>query len=143
MQNKVLLLDEPLGALDALTRANLQEELMRIVADAGATTLMVTHDVDEAVLLSDRIVMMTNGGQRGGPPPPARPGRSPKGGAPLWCYHRTHPGCETAASAPASRAGRRSGLSPPARRGTKIPLRTPGYGRPRELHYDATLVADS
>jgi len=61
MQPKVLLLDEPLGALDALTRANLQEELMRIVSTAGATTLMVTHDVDEAVLLSDRIVMMTNG----------------------------------------------------------------------------------
>jgi len=61
MQPKVLLLDEPLGALDALTRANLQEELMRIVATSGATTLMVTHDVDEAVLLSDRIVMMTNG----------------------------------------------------------------------------------
>jgi nitrate/nitrite transport system ATP-binding protein len=61
MQPKVLLLDEPLGALDALTRANLQDELMRIVATAGSTTLMVTHDVDEAVLLSDRIVMMTNG----------------------------------------------------------------------------------
>lgn len=61
MQPKVLLLDEPLGALDALTRANLQEELMRIVDATGATTLMVTHDVDEAVLLSDRIVMMTNG----------------------------------------------------------------------------------
>ena len=61
MQPKVLLLDEPFGALDALTRANLQEELMRIVATAGTTTLMVTHDVDEAVLLSDRIVMMTNG----------------------------------------------------------------------------------
>ncbi len=61
MQPKVLLLDEPLGALDALTRATLQEELMRIVATAKTTTLMVTHDVDEAVLLSDRIVMMTNG----------------------------------------------------------------------------------
>ncbi|HEY3486866.1 MAG TPA: ABC transporter ATP-binding protein [Gammaproteobacteria bacterium] len=61
MQPKVLLLDEPLGALDALTRANLQEELMRIVVATGASTLMVTHDVDEAVLLSDRIVMMTNG----------------------------------------------------------------------------------
>jgi nitrate/nitrite transport system ATP-binding protein len=61
MQPKVLLLDEPLGALDALTRANLQEELMRIVATSGTTTIMVTHDVDEAVLLSDRIVMMTNG----------------------------------------------------------------------------------
>ncbi|MHB8535131.1 MAG: ABC transporter ATP-binding protein [Sulfuricaulis sp.] len=61
MAPKVLLLDEPFGALDALTRANLQEELMRIVAAAGTTTLMVTHDVDEAALLSDRIVMMTNG----------------------------------------------------------------------------------
>jgi len=58
---KVLLLDEPFGALDALTRAHLQDELMRIVAAAGTTSIMVTHDVDEAVLLSDRIVMMTNG----------------------------------------------------------------------------------
>jgi nitrate/nitrite transport system ATP-binding protein len=54
-------MDEPFGALDALTRASLQDELMRIVAETRATTLMVTHDVDEAVLLSDRIVMMTNG----------------------------------------------------------------------------------
>ena len=61
MEPKVLLLDEPFGALDALTRAGLQDELMRIVRDTGATVLMVTHDVDEAVLLSDRIVMMTNG----------------------------------------------------------------------------------
>ena len=61
MQPNVLLLDEPFGALDALTRANLQDELMRIVAATGSTVLMVTHDVDEAVLLSDRIVMMTNG----------------------------------------------------------------------------------
>ncbi len=61
MQPKVLLLDEPFGALDALTRARLQDELMRIVSDAGSTVLMVTHDVDEAVLLADRIVMMTNG----------------------------------------------------------------------------------
>ena len=61
MEPKVLLMDEPFGALDALTRASLQDELMRIVAETGATTLMVTHDVDEAVLLSDRIVMMTNG----------------------------------------------------------------------------------
>jgi nitrate/nitrite transport system ATP-binding protein len=61
MEPKVLLLDEPFGALDALTRANLQDELMRIVDRTGTTVLMVTHDVDEAVLLSDRVVMMTNG----------------------------------------------------------------------------------
>jgi nitrate/nitrite transport system ATP-binding protein len=61
MEPKMLLLDEPFGALDALTRARLQDELMRIVAATGTTVLMVTHDVDEAVLLSDRIVMMTNG----------------------------------------------------------------------------------
>ena len=61
IEPKVLLLDEPFGALDALTRANLQDELMRIVENTNATVLMVTHDVDEAVLLSDRIVMMTNG----------------------------------------------------------------------------------
>ena len=61
IQPKVLLLDEPFGALDALTRATLQDELMRIVQQTGATVLMVTHDVDEAVLLSDRVAMMTNG----------------------------------------------------------------------------------
>jgi nitrate/nitrite transport system ATP-binding protein len=61
IEPKVLLLDEPFGALDALTRATLQDELIRIVASTGATVLMVTHDVDEAVLLSDRVVMMTNG----------------------------------------------------------------------------------
>jgi nitrate/nitrite transport system ATP-binding protein len=61
MEPKVLLMDEPFGALDALTRANLQDELMKICANSGNTVLMVTHDVDEAVLLSDRIVMMTNG----------------------------------------------------------------------------------
>jgi nitrate/nitrite transport system ATP-binding protein len=61
MQPKVLLLDEPLGALDALTRAHLQDELMKLVGASGCTSIMVTHDVDEAVLLSDRIVMMTNG----------------------------------------------------------------------------------
>jgi nitrate/nitrite transport system ATP-binding protein len=58
---KVLLLDEPFGALDALTRAHLQDEVMRIQAELKNTVLMITHDVDEAVLLSDRIVMMTNG----------------------------------------------------------------------------------
>jgi nitrate/nitrite transport system ATP-binding protein len=61
MQPKVLLMDEPFGALDALTRAKLQEELMKICFATKATVVMVTHDVDEAVLLSDRIVMMTNG----------------------------------------------------------------------------------
>ena len=61
MQPKVLLMDEPFGALDALTRAHLQDELMKIVAETKSTVVMVTHDVDEAVLLSDRIVMMTNG----------------------------------------------------------------------------------
>ncbi len=61
MQPKVLLLDEPFGALDALTRAHLQDELIRIVGETNSTVIMVTHDVDEAVLLSDRIVMMTNG----------------------------------------------------------------------------------
>ncbi|GAB6049839.1 ABC transporter ATP-binding protein [Hydrogenophilus islandicus] len=61
MEPKVLLMDEPFGALDALTRARLQDELMEIVARTRSTVVMVTHDVDEAVLLSDKIVMMTNG----------------------------------------------------------------------------------
>lgn len=61
MQPKVLLLDEPFGALDALTRSHLQDEVMRIHQRLGNTVIMITHDVDEAVLLSDRIVMMTNG----------------------------------------------------------------------------------
>ena len=61
MEPKVLLMDEPFGALDALTRAHLQDELLKIVARTNSTVVMVTHDVDEAVLLSDRIVMMTNG----------------------------------------------------------------------------------
>lgn len=61
MEPEVLLLDEPFGALDALTRAHLQDSVMEIQADLGNTMMMVTHDVDEAVLLSDRIVMMTNG----------------------------------------------------------------------------------
>src|SRR4029077_12319895 len=61
MQPKVLLLDEPFGALDALTRAHLQDSVMAIHEKLGNTVMMITHDVDEAVLLSDRIVMMTNG----------------------------------------------------------------------------------
>jgi nitrate/nitrite transport system ATP-binding protein len=61
MQPEVLLMDEPFGALDALTRAHLQDSLMEIHASLGSTVIMITHDVDEAVLLSDRIVMMSNG----------------------------------------------------------------------------------
>src|SRR4051794_30426226 len=61
MEPKVLLLDEPFGALDALTRAHLQDSVMAIHERIGNTVMMITHDVDEAVLLSDRIVMMTNG----------------------------------------------------------------------------------
>ena len=61
MEPKVLLLDEPFGALDALTRAHLQDAVMEIHERLGNTMIMITHDVDEAVLLSDRIVMMTNG----------------------------------------------------------------------------------
>jgi nitrate/nitrite transport system ATP-binding protein len=61
MEPKVLLMDEPFGALDALTRAHLQDQVMQIHARLGNTVVMITHDVDEAVLLSDRIVMMTNG----------------------------------------------------------------------------------
>jgi len=61
MKPKVLLLDEPFGALDSLTRCTLQDALMQIQNELGNTMIMITHDVDEAVLLSDRIVMMTNG----------------------------------------------------------------------------------
>jgi nitrate/nitrite transport system ATP-binding protein len=65
MEPKVLLLDEPFGALDALTRAHLQDSVMAIHQRLGNTAIMITHDVDEAVLLSDRIVMMTNGPSAG------------------------------------------------------------------------------
>ena len=61
MQPKILLMDEPFGALDALTRAQLQDSTMEIHRELGNTVIMITHDVDEAVLLSDRIVMMSNG----------------------------------------------------------------------------------
>ncbi len=61
MQPEILLMDEPFGALDALTRAHMQDSLMEIQAELNNTVIMITHDVDEAVLLSDRIVMMTNG----------------------------------------------------------------------------------
>ena len=65
IQPKLLLLDEPFGALDALTRGNLQQQLMQICQEARVTTVMVTHDVDEALLLADRVVMMTNGPEAG------------------------------------------------------------------------------
>ena len=61
MEPKVLLMDEPFGALDALTRAHMQDSLMEIQSRLNNTVIMITHDVDEAVLLSDRIIMMTNG----------------------------------------------------------------------------------
>jgi nitrate/nitrite transport system ATP-binding protein len=61
MKPKILLLDEPFGALDALTRAHLQERVMEIHMELGSTVMMITHDVEEAVLLCDRIVMLTNG----------------------------------------------------------------------------------
>ncbi len=77
MEPKVLLLDEPFGALDALTRAHLQDEVIRIQSELGNTVMMITHDVDEAVLMSDRVVMMTNGPAAGigqvMPVPLARP----------------------------------------------------------------------
>jgi len=63
MQPKVLLMDEPFGALDSLTRTHMQASLMEIQATLNNTVIMITHDVDEAVLLSDRIVMMSNGPQ--------------------------------------------------------------------------------
>jgi nitrate/nitrite transport system ATP-binding protein len=61
MKPKVLLMDEPFGALDALTRAHLQDAVMRIQHSLNTTIVLITHDVDEAVLLSDRVLMMTNG----------------------------------------------------------------------------------
>lgn len=61
MKPKVLLMDEPFGALDALTRAHLQDAVMEIQQRLHTTLVLITHDVDEAVLLSDRVLMMTNG----------------------------------------------------------------------------------
>ena len=61
IQPKMLLLDEPFGALDALTRGTIQDELMTIVRETQQTVFMITHDVDEAILLADRILLMSNG----------------------------------------------------------------------------------
>ena len=66
IQPKMLLLDEPFGALDALTRGTIQDELMQIVRETQQTVFMITHDVDEAILLSDRILLMSNGNESGG-----------------------------------------------------------------------------
>jgi nitrate/nitrite transport system ATP-binding protein len=66
IQPKMLLLDEPFGALDALTRGTIQDELMTIVRQTQQTVFMITHDVDEAILLSDRILLMSNGNESGG-----------------------------------------------------------------------------
>jgi nitrate/nitrite transport system ATP-binding protein len=63
IQPKMLLLDEPFGALDALTRGTIQDELMRIVRQTQQTVFMITHDVDEAILLADRILLMSNGSE--------------------------------------------------------------------------------
>ena len=61
IEPKILLMDEPFSALDALTRGSLQEELLAICASTRQTCFMITHDIDEAILLADRIVLMTNG----------------------------------------------------------------------------------
>ena len=66
IQPKMLLLDEPFGALDALTRGTIQDELMTIVTGTQQTVFMITHDVDEAILLADRIILMTNGAESAG-----------------------------------------------------------------------------
>jgi nitrate/nitrite transport system ATP-binding protein len=66
IQPKMLLLDEPFGALDALTRGTIQDELMAIVRQTQQTVFMITHDVDEAILLADRILLMTNGADQPG-----------------------------------------------------------------------------
>jgi nitrate/nitrite transport system ATP-binding protein len=63
IQPKMLLLDEPFGALDALTRGTIQDELMSIVRETQQTVFMITHDVDEAILLADRILLMSNGSE--------------------------------------------------------------------------------
>ena len=73
---KLLLLDEPFGMLDSLTRWDLQEVLMEVWTRIKLTAIIVTHDVDEAILLADRVVMMTNGSGSRGMNPPAAPGKA-------------------------------------------------------------------
>jgi nitrate/nitrite transport system ATP-binding protein len=113
MEPKVLLMDEPFGALDALTRAKLQDELLAIVQKTRSTVVMVTHDVDEAVLLSDRIVMLTNG-------PAATIGEvlsvgHCRGRATAWSWPRTRPTCTPARrSSTSSTRARRMWKRPPA-----------------------------
>ena len=70
IEPKMLLLDEPFGALDALTRGTIQDELLAIVRETQQTVFMITHDVDEAVLLADKILLMSNGplSRRAAPP---------------------------------------------------------------------------
>ena len=72
IQPKMLLLDEPFGALDALTRGTIQDELMGIVRETRQTVFMITHDVDEAILLADRILLMSNGTDNDGVYAPGR-----------------------------------------------------------------------
>ncbi len=103
MEPKVLLMDEPFGALDSLTRTHMQDSLMEIQTRLNNTVIMITHDVDEAVLLSDRIVMMTNG-------PSATIGADPR--------------CRSAAPARPARAGGRPDLPPLPRGGGQVPART-------------------
>ncbi len=116
MEPKILLLDEPFGALDALTRAHLQDAVMEIHARLGNTMIMITHDVDEAVLLSDRIVMMTNG-------PAARIGEGSRSPDP--------------AAARPHRALRRPHLSQIPRSRAEVPLRTPPLRRSRGVSFMA------
>ena len=108
MEPKVLLMDEPFGALDALTRAQLQDGVMEIHARLGNTAIMITHDVDEAVLLSDRIVMMTNG--------------------PAATHRRRARGRRCRARASGSISSRTRPTSAP-RGGAEVPLRAPRNAR--------------
>ena len=99
---KMLLLDEPFGMLDSLTRMELQEVLLELLARDQKTTLMVTHDVDEALFMSDRVVMMTTGPR---------------------AAHRRHPGSPVRAPARADRRAGASRLLHPPRATDRLPRR--------------------